>query len=297
MRKKWRSNQLKVNIYAWLLLLPSFIFLFLFTYLPIFQTLSLSFYRADLSIAEPIFTGLENFRLLMEDKVFWKVMTNNAIFALGTIPLSVGIGLIMALMVNRAIRGIGWVRTFFFYPVVIPMIAIANIWLFIYTPSYGLINQVLGFLQLPDINWLGSTSTVMIAMIIMVVWKEAGFFMIFYLAGLQNISKELSESAKIDGASSLMIFRKITFPLLMPTTLFVLIIAVTNSFKLVDHLVIMTQGGPNNASNLLLYYIYETAFSYWDQGYAATLTVVLLVMMLVFAVWQFFGLDRKIHYS
>ncbi|UOE94424.1 sugar ABC transporter permease [Alkalihalobacillus sp. LMS39] len=297
MNNLWRSKKVRNNIYAWLLLLPSFIFLYMFTFLPIGQTFVLSLFRADLSTPDPFFIGLENFRLLAEDKVFWKVIRNNAVFAIGTVPLSLGIGLVMAILVNRAIRGISWIRTFFFYPTVIPMIAIANIWLFMYTPNYGLINQVLSIVSIPGINWLGSPSTVMIAMIIMVIWKEAGFFMIFYLAGLQNISKELYESAKIDGASTWTVFWKITFPLLMPTTLFVFIIAVTNSFKLVDHLVIMTQGGPNNASNLLLYYIYETAFSYWDQGRAAALTVVMLVMMVAIAAWQFFGIDRKIHYS
>jgi sn-glycerol 3-phosphate transport system permease protein len=130
----------------------------------------------------------------------------------------------------------------------------------------------------------------------MIVWKEAGYFMIFYLAGLQNISPDFYEAAQVDGVGRWTVFRKITFPLLMPTTLFVTIVALTNSFKLVDHLVIMTKGGPNNASNLLLYYIYETAFSFWDQGIASTLTTVMIAVLLLFAVLNFFGLDKRIHY-
>ena len=128
------------------------------------------------------------------------------------------------------------------------------------------------------------------------VWKEAGFFMIFYLAALQNLSPELEEAARLEGASRWYFFWRVIFPLLMPTTLFVLINAVLNSFKLVDHLFVLTKGGPDNASNLLLYYIYENAFSYFDTNYAATLTVVLLGILALMSLVQFFLLDRRIHY-
>ena len=130
----------------------------------------------------------------------------------------------------------------------------------------------------------------------MTVWKEAGFFMIFYLAALQNLSPELEEAARLEGASRWYYFWRVVFPLLMPTTLFVLINAVLNSFKLVDHLFVLTKGGPDNASNLLLYYIYENAFSYFDTNYAATLTVVLLFILALMSLVQFFLLDRRIHY-
>ncbi|WP_040949517.1 carbohydrate ABC transporter permease, partial [Gorillibacterium massiliense] len=129
------------------------------------------------------------------------------------------------------------------------------------------------------------------------IWKEAGYFMVFYLAGMQNISKELYEAADADGVGGWKVFRKITFPLLLPTTLFVLIISLTNSYKLVDHLWIMTKGGPDNASNLLLFHIYETAFSFWDQGMASTLTVVMIALLLVLSSLQFFGMDKRIHYQ
>ncbi len=145
-------------------------------------------------------------------------------------------------------------------------------------------------------NWLGDPDTVLPAIIIMAVWKEAGFFMIFYLAALQTIPPELKEAAELEGAGRFYYFKRILFPLLMPTTLFISINAVINSFKLVDHLFVLTKGGPDNASNLLLYYIFETAFSYFDTGYAATLTVVLLVLLALLALIQFFVFDRRIHY-
>ena len=288
--------QWKTDAFAWLLLLPSLVFLFLFTFYPIAKTIRLSFYQADLASPVPVFTGLDNYAHLMKDDIFWQVMSNNLWFALGTVPTSMALALLMAVFANKAIRGKGFVRTAFFYPTMIPMIAIANVWLFIYTPQYGLLSRVTQWIGQGDINWLGTPELVMYAMIVMMIWKEAGYFMIFYLAGLQNISRDLYESAEVDGVGRWTVFRKITFPLLMPTTLFVAIVALTNAFKLVDHLLIMTKGGPNNASNLLLYYIYEMAFSFWDQGMASTLTVVMIAVLLLVAALQFFGLDKKIHY-
>lgn len=269
----------------------------LFTFYPIIKTIYLSFYHSDLGIGASTFSGGDNFSRMLNDEVFWKVLKNNVIFAAGTVPFGVGLGLLMAILVNRAIKGNGIVKTFFFYPIVIPVIAVANIWLFIYTPEYGLLSQILSVFGIGSVNMLGHTNTVLLGMIIMLIWKEAGFFMIFYLAGLQNVPRELYEASMIDGASSWYQFRRITFPLVMPTTLFVLIIAITNAFKLVDHLVVMTQGGPDNASNLLLYYIYENAFKFLDYGLAATLTVVMLVLMVIISAFQFFSMDKKIHYS
>ncbi|KMZ43670.1 MULTISPECIES: sugar ABC transporter permease [Bacillales] len=292
LRAKW-----KVNMYAWLLLLPSLIFLLLFTFYPVIQTFILSFHQADLGSPEPFFNGIDNYKQMLEDEVFWKVLTNNIWFAIGTVPTSVALALAMALFANKALRGKSFIRTAYFYPTVVPMIAVANIWLFIYTPEYGALSHVMEWFGKGDMNWLGDQKNVMWAMIFMVIWKEAGYFMIFYLAGLQNISQELYESASMEGASSWTVFRRITFPMLMPTTMFVSIIAFTNSFKLVDHLVIMTKGGPDNASNLLLYYIYETAFSFWDQGMASALTIVMVVLLLLVAAFQFFGMDKKIHYN
>lgn len=177
------------------------------------------------------------------------------------------------------------------------MIAVANIWLFFYTPDIGLLDQVSRVFGFGSHNWLGDPDTVLGCIITITIWKEAGFFMIFYLAALQTLPPELEEAAYLEGASRWYYFRRVMFPLLMPTTLFVLINAVINSFKLVDHLFILTKGGPDNASSLLLYYIYEVAFSFLDQAYASTLTVVLLVALALIAVGQFFFLDKRVHYQ
>ena len=289
-----RSNQ--VHIYGWLLLMPAAIFLIAFTYYPTVATLAHSFFSDGTALRPSVFVGLENYKLMLEDEVFWKVARNNFWYALGTIPVSVALALLMAIWVNGRLPARGLVRMAYFTPTVLPMIAVANIWLFFYTPDIGLIDQVLGIFGAPGHNWLGDPDTVLGSLIVMTIWKESGFFMIFYLAALQSLPPELEEAAKLEGAGRWYFFRRVTFPLLMPTTLFVLINAVINSFKLVDHLFILTKGGPNNASNLLLYYIYEVAFSFFDEAYAATLTVVLLAVLAVIAIGQFVILDKRIHY-
>jgi sn-glycerol 3-phosphate transport system permease protein len=173
---------------------------------------------------------------------------------------------------------------------------VANIWLFFYTPEYGLLERVLGAFGFGTHNWLGSKSTALVCVMAVTVWKEAGFFMIFYLAALQSMSPHLAEAAAIEGASRWHFFRRVTFPLLMPTTLFVLVNAVINAFRVIDHIVVMTRGGPDNATALLLYYIYEIGFRFWDPAYAAVLTIVLLAILAVAALVQFGVLERRIHY-
>ena len=284
------------HIYGWLLLTPAMILLIAFTHYPMIVTVFHSFFSKGTVIRPSHFVGLANYDMLINDPIFWKVLTNNAWFAMGTIPTSIILAIIMALFVNRAIPGRALIRMAYFTPTILPMIAVANIWLFFYTPDIGLIDQIAGLFGITGHNWLGDPATVLPALMIMTIWKEAGFFMIFYLAALQNVPPELGEAAQLEGATRWYYFRRVLFPLLMPTTLFVLINAVLNSFKLVDHLFVLTKGGPNNASNLLLYYIYETAFSYFDTNYAATLTVILLGLLAMMALMQFYALDKKVHY-
>ena len=284
------------HVYGWLLLTPAAILLIGFTHYPTVATLIDSFFSTGTAMRPSRFVGADNYRLMIDDPVFWKVLGNNLWFALGTIPTSIALAIVMALWVNRRLPGRALVRMAYFTPTVLPMIAVANIWLFFYTPDIGLIDQVAALFGLPGHNWLGDPNTVLGAIIVMTIWKEAGFFMIFYLAALQNLPPELEEPAKLEGAGRWYYFRRVTFPLLMPITLFVLINAVLNSFKLVDHLFILTKGGPDNASNLLLYYVYISAFSFFDSAYAATLTMVLLVLLAALAIAQFVILDKRIHY-
>jgi sn-glycerol 3-phosphate transport system permease protein len=285
-----------VTINAWLLLLPAMALLALFTHWPALATLIDSFYSTPRPRRGATFVGLENYRQIIDDPIFWQALTNNILFALGTIPVSIGLALLMALWVNDRIAGRTLIRMAYFTPTVLPMIAVANIWLFFYTPQYGLLAQVLSAFGGASHNWLGSKDTALACVTIVAVWKEAGFFMIFYLAALQQISPHLGEAAALEGASRVYFFRRVQFPLLMPTTLFVLINAVINAFRTVDHIIVMTRGGPDNATSLLLFRIYELGFSFWDTALAAALTVVLLVGLALTALAQYIFLERRIHY-
>ena len=284
------------RVTAWLLLLPALALLVAFTHWPALATLWHSFESTPKKGRPARFVGIEQYRSMLEDEVFRQALWNNLVFALGTIPLSIGLALAMALFVDGKLRGRGFLRLAYFTPTVLPMIAVANIWLFFYTPQYGLLEQASQAFGFASHNWLGDKRTVLGAMIVVAVWKEAGFFMIFYLAALQGVSPSLAEAAALEGASRWQYFRRILFPLLMPTTLFVLVNALINSVRMVDHIFVMTRGGPDNASTLLLYYIYQVGFSFWDSGYAAALTVVVLAILGFAALLQFGFLERRTHY-
>jgi sn-glycerol 3-phosphate transport system permease protein len=283
-------------LYGWLLLLPAAALLALFTHYPAVATLWQSFHSTPRAGRGSAFVGIDNYRALLDDPIFWQSLSNNLWYGAVTIPASIALALLMASWVNDRIAGRGLLRLAYFTPTILPMIAVANIWLFIYTPEYGLLERLTGALGLPTHNWLGSKNTALACLMAVAVWKEAGFFMIFYLAALQQMSPNLAEAAAIEGASRFYFFRRVTFPLLMPTTLFVLVNAVINAFRLVDHVVVMTRGGPDNATELLLFYIYEIGFRFWDPAYAATLTIVLLTILGLTALAQFGFLERRVHY-
>ncbi|MFZ3119489.1 MAG: sugar ABC transporter permease [Variovorax sp.] len=281
---------------AWLLLMPALLVLMAFTHWPVIGTLWHSFQSTPKGGRPALWVGLENYQVMRDDPVFWKALANNLWFAGATIPLSIGLALAMALWVNERIAGRTFLRMAYFTPTVLPMIAVANIWLFFYTPQYGLLEQVGGALGFGSHNWLGSPTTALGAVTLVAVWKEAGFFMIFYLAALQSLNPSLREAAAIEGASRWYFFRRVQWPLLMPTTLFVLINCVINAFRMVDHLFVLTRGGPDNASTLLLYHLYEVGFNFWDTGYASALTMVIIVVLVGATLLQFFVLDRRVHY-
>ena len=295
--KKNTKRARKEAAQGWLLIFPALIFMLIFTVFPIFRSVYLSLHKYKLGMMAPEFIGFENYITLFHSPLFWKVMGNTIFFSLITVIPSMVAGLGLAVLVNRKGKHIGFIRTSYFYPCVMPMIAIASIWMFIYMAKNGLFDQLLIRIGLEPMNVLSDKDKVLPAMAVMYVWKEAGYLMVFFLSGLQGISGEVLEAARIDGATNWQIFRKIQLPLLAPTFLFVTTVAFTNSFKLVDHVVIMTEGAPNNASTLLLYYIYQQGFTNFNYGISSALTVIMLSLLLIVSLPRFISQDKKIHYN
>ncbi|MFV1875607.1 carbohydrate ABC transporter permease [Nioella sp.] len=297
MAKHVNLERRRQAIYGWLLLSPAAVLLTTFAFYPSLATLWSSLFSRETRRRPSEFVGVENYSDLFADPTFWTVVQNNLIYAAATIPISMAIALAMALWANSKIPARGFVRTAYFTPTVLPMIAAANLWLFFYTPGLGVLDQIGSLFGLPSVNWLGQPETALWAVIIVTIWKEAGFFMIFYLAALQTIPEDLKEAADIEGASRWTYTRRIVLPLLMPTTLFILVNALINSVKLIDHLFILTKGGPNDASKLILYYIWEMAFAFFDAPQAAAMTILVLAVLGIVAGIKFTILDKRTHYQ
>jgi sn-glycerol 3-phosphate transport system permease protein len=297
MNKHANNERQRQAIYGWLLLTPAAILLSLFAFYPSLKTFWSSLFSRGTRRNPTEFVGLENYTELINDPTFWIVVKNNLFYAGITIPVSVFFALAMALWANSKISARGFVRTAYFTPTVLPMIAAANLWLFFYTPGLGVLDQIGSLFGFAPVNWLGQPETALWAIIIVTIWKEAGFFMIFYLAALQTIPTDYKEAADIEGTGRITYVRRIVLPLLMPTTLFIVVNAMINSVKLIDHLFILTKGGPSDASKLILYYIWEMAFAFFDAPHAAAMTVMVLVVLGIAAAVQFLYIDKRTHYQ
>lgn len=287
----------KRNIQAWLLVLPTFLFLTTFSFWPFIKTIILSFFQKNLYMRKEVFAGFQNYADAFADPVFLTSIKNNVRFTLIVVPVCLVLGILFAYILNNSHRGITFFRAAIFYPNVSPMIGFSLIWVFLLTPDIGFFDYIIRLLGGRTIRWLGDPKYVLWAISFVYIWREAGYLMIFFLAGMQGIPGEYYEAATIDGANAWHRFLKITFPLLMPTMVFALTVTITNSIKMVDSIIVMTEGGPNHASSMIMYHIYKTAFSYWDQGMAATFSVIMLALVLTVVALQYFLLDRATHYE
>lgn len=298
-RKKHHiSDKMKRTLSSWALLAPAVIFMVMFTVYPIFNSMYLGFCDAGYRNATPQWIGIENYSQLFTDPVFWKVLKNTAVFILLTVIPSMIIGFILALILNGRFKGVRFLRAAFFHPVVMPMIAAACVWKFLYMPGNGMFASLMMSVFHVNIgDVLSSPKTVLPCLAVMYIWKEAGYLMIFFLSGLQNLSIDYFEAARIDGAGFWKSLWWITLPLMGSTFLFVIMIELTNSIKLVDHVVVLTQGRPNNRSNLLMYYIYQLGYNFFQQGKAAAVTTILLVFLMILALPRFLRFDKKVHYN
>jgi sn-glycerol 3-phosphate transport system permease protein len=292
-----RRFQLGAAALPYLLLLPTFLFVAVFTLYPTLRVLYDSLFLSNQAVQTPRFIGLGNYTALLSDSTFQQVILNTFIYVIVTVPLSVFLALVLAILLNRKLRALGLYRLAFFYPTVLPMVSAATIWLFMYTPDYGLVNIFLQTLHLPSQNWLGEANLALPALIILGLWKQTGYLMIFYLAGLQALPHDVFEAAELDGANAVQAARHLTLPLLTGTTLFVTTIAVVNAFETVDQIYIMTGGGPNNATSMLLFDLWQTLFSFNDYGQASALSVILILVLLIFTVTNFVYTERRATYE
>ncbi|MEN8241496.1 MAG: sugar ABC transporter permease [Chloroflexota bacterium] len=281
----------------YILILPTAAFVALFTAWPVLFSIYQSFFRQQMNNArfrEPTFIGLDNYINLFTDPYFIQVVKNTISYLFGTVPVSIILGFLFALLVNRKVRGIGFFRLAFFHPMVLPMVSAATIWLFFFTPDYGLFNTALNFLGYSGAeNWTGNPNLALLSVIIVAIWKNSGYYMIFYLAGLQNLPGDVYEAAALDGANGWQVLWQITFPLLRRTTVFITIIAFIDAFRTVDHIFVLTGGGPSRSSTVLLFDLWQQRFEYQDIGVSAAITVIFVVILLAFTVTNFITSERK----
>ncbi|MEQ6378438.1 sugar ABC transporter permease [Bacillaceae bacterium S4-13-56] len=283
----------KKKTYFWLIifLLPNLIGFLLFIGVPIVSSLVISFTDWDL-ISSLQFVGFDNYIRLVQDEEFWRAFKNTFLFILGYIPLVMVLGLSCALLLNKQMRFKAFFRATYFLPVITSWVAVSLVWKWLYNPNYGLINYLLSLVGITGPQWLHDPNTAMIGIILASAWKDIGFVMVLFLGGLQNISPSYYEAASIDGAGKFRSLWSITIPLLAPTTFFVTIISMINSFQVFDQVMIMTEGGPSGSTTVLVQNIYNYAFSYYEMGYASAMSWALFIVIFIFT-WIQMRLQKK----
>jgi multiple sugar transport system permease protein len=270
---------------------PALIAIGIFFFVPVLAAFLLSFTDFDIyalgSFAYARFVGFKNYGQLLADPLFWKAFRNTLEFLLIGGPLSIGVSLAAALMIqSKLVRWKGFFRTAYFSPVVTTLVAVAVVWRFVYHPRFGILNYLLSLAGISGIDWLGDQHWAMPAIILMAVWKNFGYNMVIFIAGLQNIPSELYEAASIDGAGRLQQFRTITVPLLAPTTVYISILTMIGYFQLFSEPYVMTQGGPLNSTLSIVLLMYQQGFRWWNMGYSAALAFVLFAFILIGSLLQ-----------
>lgn len=292
-----RLRRRRNNVKGWALMAPSLLFMGLFTFYPFLKTVVLSFYKQKLSTPVAVYNGIKNYERVFSDPGFARSVSNTLIFCAVVIPCGLMLGLLLAYLLNKRTPGRTTFRAMIFYPNISPMVGFYLVWMYLLAGEIGYVNRIFQIVGLPTRNWLHDPRTVLYAIAVIYLWRESGYMMLFYLSGLQSIDITYYEAAALDGASEWDKFRRITFPLLMPTTVFTVTLSITNAVQVVDVISILTNGGPNNASSMVMYYVYKTTFSNFDYGMAAAYSVMLLIVVLTVICFQNFGLDKITHYE
>jgi len=282
----------------WLLAAPAAATLLLFLLGPSAAVIVMSFTDWELGAPELRFVGLDNYAEMLEDRVFRISLGNTLLYAAIVVPAAVGLGLAAALLIHAAPRGRTLFRAVYFLPAMATIVAMAVVFEFMLHPTLGVVNLMLKAVGLPARNWLGEAETVIAALAVIGVWEAVGFNMVLFLAALAALPRDLYEAAEVDGVpGAFERFRTVTWPLLGPTTLFVLVITTLRAFRVFDTVAAITQGNPGRASEVLLYTIYREGLVFFRVGYASALTVVFLIGLMAVALLQTRGLDRRVHYA
>lgn len=283
---------------AWWLASPAIVLMMLFIILPTLAVIILGFTDYELGYDGFQFVGPENYVELFGDRTFRQSLWNTTVYTLIVTPVSIALGLGVALLIEGETRGKAFFRTVYFLPVASLLVAMATAWQYLFHPTIGPLNAMLTLVGIEGPNWLGSSSSVMYGLSIIGIWQTVGFNMVLFLAGLTAIPRDLYAAAEVDGAKSAFErFRLVTWPMLGPTTLFVATISVISSVKVFETVKTLTEGGPNKASEVLLFTIYQQGFVYLRIGYASAMTVVFLAILIVLMMIQYRVLDRKVHYA
>jgi ABC-type sugar transport system permease subunit len=272
-------------------------FLMIFTYYPIVRAIYISLFQWSTDYPQKVFNGIRNYTSIVREPLFWKVTLNTVLYSISTISVGMTLALILALQVNKTIKLGGFYKVSIFYPTVIPMAAAGLIWMWIYAPTYGLLDNFFRRLGLLNMGLLLREDTALWCVALVAVWKHVGYYMILFLAGLQNIPSELIDVATLEGAGNWRKFRNVTFPLLSSYTFFIFIINIVDSLQSIDLIYIMTQGKPAHATNLFVYYIYQQAFRFWNMGMGSTLTAILTLFLLCCVVAIFSTIGRRVYYE
>ena len=288
---------LKRKLKPYLFLLPAFVFLAVFTYFPIVRAIYLSLFQWSTKYPQKVFYGFSNYLDLVRTPLFWRVLKNTFLYSISTIVIGMTLALFLAILVNKKITFASVYKVSLFYPTMVPMAAAALIWMWIFTTQYGLLDFYLGKLGLPYTEWLNDKHVVLWCIVTVGVWKHTGYYMILFLAALQNIPPNLWDAATVEGANSWQRFYRVTFPMISSYTFYIFIINIMDSLQAIDQVYIMTQGGPADASNLLVYYIYQHAFRFWNMGIGSTLTTILIAFLFLFVLLIFGTVGRKVYYE
>ncbi len=294
-RRRGRTLQQQRARMFYILILPWLIGFVLFVLGPMLFSLWLSFNRWNL-LNLPVAIGFENYVRMAHDALFWQSLKVTTIYAFASVPLGLAFALLLAILLNQRVRGLAIFRTIFYLPSVASGVAVAVLFLWIFNPQFGLVNNLLSYLGIPGPGWLASADWALPTLIIMSLWSTGGT-MIIFLAGLQNVPAELLEAASLDGAGNLKRFRYVTLPLLTPTILFNLVLLIINQFQTFTQAYTMTNGGPLYSTLFYVYYLYQNAFAFLNMGYAAALAWVLFTIVLVLTVIVLRTSDRWVFYQ